>query len=375
MKIAIATPLYPPQIGGPATYAKTLETELPKKDVSVVVVPFSSTEGYPKYVRHIVYGYRLFRATKDVDIILALDPTSVGVPSLLVSWMRGKPLILRVPGDYAWEQGVQRFGVTDNLDVFVKNPANHYQAQVGLLRAAQTFVAGRARHIITPSNYLKSIVHAWGIPEEKISAIYNAFDGIPELPVRAQLREELHFNDISLVSAGRLVPWKGYSELIDVVQTLRTEFPITLYVIGSGPDEQKLKEKIATLGLAKSVLLLGQLPQETLMRYIKAADCFVLNTGYEGLSHQLLEVMALGTPIVTTPVGGNPEIITHEKSGLLATHNDRDMFAAHIRRMCSDDTLRATCISGATTHVQSFTVLRMIDETYALLQKIDSSKR
>lgn len=370
MNIAIATPLYPPQIGGPATYAKTLESELPPRGVNVVMVPFSVTANFPKYIRHIVYGYRLFIAAKGVDIILALDPTSVGVPALVVSWLRGKPLILRVPGDYAWEQGVQRFGVTDNLDDFVKNPVNRYQAQVGLLRAAQSFVASRARHIITPSAYLKRIVHAWGINEQHITAIYNAFDGIPELPSRISLRTDLHFSEISLVSAGRLVPWKGYSELIDVVQTLRNEFPVTLYVIGSGPDEQKLKEKVATLGLAKSVLLLGQLPQEILMRYIKAADCFVLNTGYEGLSHQLLEVMALGTPIVTTPVGGNLEIITHEVSGLLAPHNDREMLAAHIRRICSDDALRATCIAGAAAHVQGFTVSRMVDETHALLKQI-----
>lgn len=106
------------------------------------------------------------------------------------------------------------------------------------------------------------------------------------------------------------------------------------------------------------------------MRYIKAADCFVLNTGYEGLSHQLLEVMAIGTPIITTPVGGNVEIITHEKSGLLAPHNDRDMFGVHIRRMSTDAALRNTCTEGASQYVKGFTMLRMVDETEQLLQHL-----
>ncbi len=371
MRIIIATPLYPPEIGGPATYAKTLEGELPQLGVEAHVVVFSLTKNFPKYLRHIAYAYHLFRATSGADIILALDPVSVGLPAAVVALLCRKKLVVKVVGDYAWEQGQQRFGVKVNLDEFVKMPSTKFLAQVGFLRMVQKFVAHRATHIIVPSKYLKCIVVAWGIPSEKVAVIYNAFAGIAEMPACDEVRRELGIPPSApvLVSAGRLVPWKGFPMLIEVVGELHTQYPdVKLFIAGGGPDEAELQKLIVEKNCAGSVVLLGNTDRAKLMKYVRAADCFVLNTGYEGLSHQLLEVLAVGSPIVTTRVGGNVELVEDGVTGLLVPFNDEAKLREAILRVLQDTKQAVDMALRGKEFVSQFTVVRMVKETAEFLE-------
>lgn len=371
MKLVIATPLYPPDIGGPATYAKTLETELPKHGAAVSVVSFHSVRKFPKVIRHIFYTVKLFIASRDASVILALDPVSVGLPATLVSLLRAKPLVVKIVGDYAWEQGRQRFGVKDDLDVFVTKPSNRYLAQVGMLRVVQRFVAGRAQRIIVPSNYLKGIVSAWGIKEEKIDVVYNAYDGGEKNGDRGSFRQKYGLSGHIIMSAGRLVPWKGFETLIRLMKDIVSEYPdAKLFIAGTGPDESMLRRLIVSEGVGDAVILLGGLSHDVLMEYIVLADCFVLNTGYEGLSHQLLEVLAMGTPIVTTRIGGNPELIENGKTGFLVPYNDSEEIRRAIRGVF-EDRLRAEEIAKeGMSFVGGFTGARMVEGTLRVLERI-----
>lgn len=372
MRLLIATPLYPPEIGGPATYAHTLEGELPQRGITVTLVKFSTVRKYPKFLRHLLYGWNVYRALAEADMVLALDPVSVGLPTALAARLRRKPLIVKIVGDYAWEQGQQRFGVTDMLDAFVKRAPNELHAVVRMFRSIETFVAREAVRIIVPSAYLKGIVTAWGIDPNKITVIYNAFDGVGSLSPKEDARRMLGLHGTVVVTAGRLVPWKGFMLLIDVIAEIRKEMSITLYIAGSGPDEGKLKQRIIEKGLAQSVVLLGQRSHDELMNYISAADCFVLNTGYEGLSHQLLEVLAVGTPLVTTAVGGNPEIVEHDVTGLLVPYDAREELTAAVRSIITDRARGERMAREGQRFVSTFTVKRMVDEVALFLNSLSS---
>ena len=114
-----------------------------------------------------------------------------------------KPFVVKIVGDYAWEQGRQRFGIDMSLDVFVKTKRVPYA--VWFLRRIQTGVARRASVVIVPSEYLKNIVVLWGISADKVRVIYNAtsretLGTVPEAVVA--LPRPL------VVTAGRLVSWK-----------------------------------------------------------------------------------------------------------------------------------------------------------------------
>src|SRR3989344_2361486 len=361
MKILIATGVYSPDIGGPATYSKFLFDELPRHGISVDVVTFGAVRNLPRVIRHLAYLFLLFRRVRTAEIIFAQDPVSVGLPALVVSKILGKKFILKVVGDYAWEQGVARFGVTDQLDEFSRKKRG-YSLYVNALKMIETYVARHAQKIIVPSKYLKKIVANWGIPEGKIVVIYNAFDGVLEKIEETTKEEKI------IISAGRLVPWKGFVTLITVMPPLLKHFPdIKLIIAGDGPDRAMLERCIQELHLETSVFLVGGLPREKLFRYIKSASVFVLNTSYEGFSHQLLEVMALGTPIVTTSIGGNPEIVRNEYNGLLVKPDDRDALIRSIERLLVDDNLGFQLAQQAQNTVTEFNTSRMITETIRVL--------
>lgn len=363
MKVLIATGLFPPEIGGPATYSKLLRDKFPEQGISVDVLPFRDVRGFPKIIRHIAYFVKVLKRGKDADIIFAQDPVSVGLPASIAAKILRKRFFLKVVGDYAWEQGVQRFGVQDLLDPFSKK-RNGYQFPVLVLKRIERCVAESAENIIVPSRYLKQIVANWGIDEKKIHVIYNTFSASQIKESKEALRSAFKLNGKVMVSVGRLVPWKGFSLLIELIpELIKTNPDIKLLIIGEGPGFYELQQLVSNLKLENSVKLLGKLAHDTVLKYLKAADLFVLNTGYEGFSHQLLEVMASGTPLITTAVGGNTELIENNVSGILVQYNDKEGIKNAIKKVLSDLSFAKKISSNAEKKVGEFNENRMIQET------------
>jgi glycosyltransferase involved in cell wall biosynthesis len=361
MRLVIATPLYPPEIGGPATYTKILEEGLPQKGIEVEVVKFSDVRHLPKFIRHYLYYRRVLRAARSADVVLALDPVSVGLPALKAAQKAGKPFVVKIVGDYAWEQGQQRFGVTQNLDEFIKT--KNVASPVRVFRLIQTHVAESATRVIVPSEYLKGIVMAWGILAEHIQVIYNAvpLEEIGWVPESlAALPRPL------VVTAGRLVPWKHMTGVIDAVASLRDT---SLAIVGDGPDRMLL-EQLAEKKLPGRHVFTGMLSHTDVLATVRSAETFVLNSSYEGLSHHLVEALALGVPTIATRVGGNPEVVTHEEDGLLIPVNDTAALAQALRLILTDDGLHTRLATRAKEAAKRFSVETLLTETTALLRSL-----
>jgi glycosyltransferase involved in cell wall biosynthesis len=361
MRVVIATPLYPPEIGGPATYAKLLYEGLPGKDIEVEVVKFSDVRHLPKFIRHYVYYRHVLRAARSADAILALDPVSVGLPALKAAQKAGKPFVVKIVGDYAWEQGQQRFGVTENLDEFVKT--DRVPVRVKMLRAIQTRVAQTAIRVIVPSEYLKHIVMAWGIPDEHIDVIYNAIT----LPQLGNVPEAVMVLKPPLVvTAGRLVPWKHMTGVIEAVASLRAA---SLVIVGDGPDRVML-EQLAQKKLPGRHVFTGMVSHKDTLAVLQRGDVFVLNSSYEGLSHMLVEASMLGVPTIATRVGGNPEVITHEHNGILIPANDTRALTDALSQLLNDTELRLRLTSSTEESAQSFSTETMLSRLVALLEHL-----
>jgi glycosyltransferase involved in cell wall biosynthesis len=334
IRILVATGIYPPAIGGSATYSSLLFRELPKFGYSIKVLTYSGaiervpdsvyivSNSWPKGIRHLLYFFKLLAIGNQSDLILAAD-SSFG--AAFVSVVAGKILrrkvLVRVTGDYAWEQGVQRFGVKELIDDFQNKK---YSFFVELLRKCQSFAVRNADLVITPSNYLKKIAEGWGAVSDKIKIIYNAVDAPNFELSKEETRKATGAFGKIIVSAGRLVPWKGFEMLIRVVAEMAELFPdLKLYIIGDGPEFNKLRSLIKNLQLQEIVFLLGVLPKDKLFRYLKAADLFLLNSSYEGFSHQIIEAMSFGLIVAASNVGGNPEIIKSGENGFLFEYNNK----------------------------------------------------
>ncbi len=369
-KLLIATGIFPPDIGGPATYSKLLLDNLPKEGFEVKILAYGNvlqkqsgkvfivSKKWPRGLRHFVYFIKVLWLGRKTDIIFAQDPVSVGLPAILAAKILEKRFIIKIVGDYAWEQGFQRFGVNVLLDEFSAEGGSAFGGQnkkygffVGLLRFVQQKVCKNADCIITPSFYLKKIVSGWGIEENKIKVIYNAVD-IPEINfTKEEARRKLiypnNINDKIILSIGRDVPWKGFSQLAAVCDELKKEISdIKLIIIG--------KDK--------------KLSREAIFLSLKAADVFVLNTGYEGLSHQILEAMAVGVPIITTNVGGNPELIKDGRNGLLVKYNDKEELKDAIKKVLFNEVDVGGFIEKSRDFVKLFTEEKMISELIKALK-------
>lgn len=370
MNITIAAGLYPPEIGGPATYATMLEAELPSRGIITKVLPFSLVRSYPKVIRHLVYFCKLWNATKDADIIYALDPVSVGLPALAVSYFRRKPFLIRLGGDYAWEQGRIRFGVTETLDDYLQN-RHRSPLPVKIFAKLQTYVVSRASRVIVPSEYLKSVVMKWGVSEESIQVIYSALYPLEVTGSRESLRHILSYTKPTIVSSGRLVPWKGFKVLIEIIADLKNDYPdITLVIIGDGDEKDSLEELTSKLQIKQHVRFAGSISKESLGAAIKAADVFVLNTAYEGLSHQLIEVMDIGTPIVTTKAGGNVELITNGVNGFLVDFNDASALKDSIKYILNHSESGERLVQSARGRSKLFTKEVVVGKIVEMLNEI-----
>lgn len=369
-RILIATGLYPPDIGGPATYTKMLEAELPGEGYMPVVVPFGVVRHLPRGVRHAVYLWKLFRASKQCDVVYALDPVSVGVATYIVSLIRRVPFMIRLGGDYAWEQGRMRYGLTVSLDAYTADPGGR-PLGVRILAAVQSAITRRAQIVIAPSEYLKSIIVTWGVREDRVKVIYSALFPLPVDASRDAIRTQLQYSGTVLVTAARLTPWKGIDTMIEVVAYYCQQgTDVTLVIAGDGEARVSLEAQARERGVADHVRFVGSLTKSALGAAIKGADVFVYNTQYEGLPHQLLEVMDLGVPIVTTDIPGNREVITDGVHGLLVPPNDRDAFVSAIDRFIASADLRNRLTQNARLQSHTFSPKYVVEQLATVLDML-----
>lgn len=382
MRILIVTPLYPPEVGGPATYTKLLEEELPEYGFEVGVVKFADVRHLPKGLSHLAFFWKIFKLGKAYDLIYAQDPVSVGLPAVLAAKFLRRRLFLKIVGDFAWENfqnekskikdEKQRLKIKNEEINFITPEEfqnNKYDWKTEMRKKIERWVARQAEKVIVPSHYLEGIIRQWGIEPDKIRVIYNAFEPVEIKATKEEIRRFLELEGTILISAGRLVSWKGFDTLIETMPMLARQFgDIKLLIAGEGPLELTLKSKITNSKLQKKVKLLGPLTRENLLRYIKAADIFVLASGYEGFSHQLLEAMSVGTPIVTTDAGGNPELVQDGREGLLVPYQGREALVVAISQLFKDRRWAELLAWNAKYKAREFSKERMIKNLIQELQ-------
>ena len=353
-KILFVTPLYPPQIGGPATYARLLMEELPKRGHVVTLVKYSDFGWLPTGLRHLAIFGRVFWESFLHDIIFAQDVFSIGFPSAIAAKLVGKKFIVRVPGDYAWEQGTQKFGITDSIDIFQNKK---YSWRVELLRSIQKFVVRSADTVIAPSAYFANLVQGW-LPEnsKKVEVIYNGID-ISHIQEFSKKTYQLATISCKLVSAGRLVSWKEFNSLIKLIAKNPTW---KLSLIGDGPEKEHLQKLAEELHCSERVIFDKALPQEKLWKTIASADVFVLNSSFESFSYQAVEAMALGVPVVATNACNMEEIITNNENGMIVPVKNNEALESVLSQLFIDEALREKIGTAGARRAEDFSIDRTI---------------
>lgn len=152
---------------------------------------------------------------------------------------------------------------------------------------------------------------------------------------KSALRASFNLPDDPIVMyAGRLEPEKRVDQLIDVWPVVRKFHPTAvLLILGSGNEESRLKNMAG-----EGILFGGRV--DNVERYLQVADIFVLPSATEGLSNALLEAMAAGLPVISTAVGGAPDIIEHRHNGWLIPPNAGQPLTEAVMALLADETCR-----------------------------------
>ncbi len=169
----------------------------------------------------------------------------------------------------------------------------------------------------------------------------------------ASLKRKFKIEGPLILFVGRLIDWKGTAYLIKAMPQTLQRFPTAkALMIGSGPQKDELVGLAETLALQEHVIFIDEVPQKELVAFYSMADIFVLpsivneNGETEGLGVVLLEAMACGLPVIGCNVGGIPDIIRNDVTGLLARQKDPGDLAEKIIQMLSDKVLRNKVIQN-----------------------------
>jgi glycosyltransferase involved in cell wall biosynthesis len=368
VRILITSPVFPPDLGGPAVYVPSIARFLIERGHDVRVVAFCSDpapRGHPFPVRAIARGSLALRYLKaffavlteagKVDVVYVQE--HLALLHVLAARLRGRPVVIRIMVDGAWEIAHRRGWIGgDDINVF---ETREYGLRVKLTRRLQRLWWGWCARIIACSDFLRRIpVERYGVPDEKAVLVYNAYHGPTVSDVRATPREArlalgLASDRRFLLTICRLMVWKGVDGILRVLRQLPDD--VELLVAGDGDMEQAWRALARELGLGARARFLGNVPHALIPSYIRAADVFVLNSEYEGLSHTLLEVAALGTPIVCTGVCGNPEVVEHGVNGLLVRPKDDAELLGAVRTLLDDATRRSRFAAAGVARSARFT--------------------
>lgn len=283
------------------------------------------------------------------------------------------PRFLSLPGFGKWLDGplmalaalgplrrLQRAGRADLVDSHFAYPDGYAATRLGrwlglpvtiTLRGTEPRTAGypwrgrqqraalrRADKVFAVADSLGRLALEAGVPEERTLRVGNGVDIDKFRPMErgpARARLGLAADAPVLVSVGGLVERKGFHRVIEVLPALRRRFPALVYLVVGGPSPEgdfsaELRRQVARLGLDDAVRFLGPRPPERLGEILSAADLFVLATRNEGWANVFLESMACGLPVVTTEVGGNREVVSDPRLGILVPFGDADALQAGI---------------------------------------------
>ena len=197
----------------------------------------------------------------------------------------------------------------------LKVPGETTEAEARRFGRALAWSARRARRIITVSEYTKrDLVSTLGVPETRIDVVRWGVTPPAEMPapsaVEASLRQ-LGVTPPFFVAFGGEAPRKNVARLLEAVVRFTREVTadVRLVLVGaSGPARGRFQAQAESLGIGKSVVPLGYLPEGDVARLLARAEALVYPSLYEGFGLPILEAMAAGAPVITSGVTSMPEV-------------------------------------------------------------------
>ncbi|WP_246140998.1 glycosyltransferase family 4 protein [Bacillus marasmi] len=217
--------------------------------------------------------------------------------------------------------------------------------------------------VIAVAEFMKIELLQKGVPEEKIKVIYN---GIRD-PYRGHTRPKVT-NEKIISVVGRLSPEKGHQYLFNCLAKVKKERPDLLWklnIVGDGGLKQELNALAINLGIDDNVVFKGFV--NDMQSEYENSDIIVMPSQNEAFPFVAIEALANQKPVISTNVGGLPEIIRHNETGLLTTYGDVHSLSESIIKLLEDETLANNLAeNGREYFLQTLTFDEMLNKTLSV---------
>ena len=280
-----------------------------------------------KFIRKLnksLFFIKLFRTIRrsKPDIIICEEPSRLNT-QLFVSSLLRIPFIWHIHNEYQFEY-VNKFLFKMIFKYFLKK---------------NLFIVSDSKYILNTNlaKYKSKINGKWAqIP------IIPATADLTDIIAKNKVIKNQNTNIIQLGSVGRLTWQKDYQSLIRIISLLRerTKKEIFLSIAGTGPLNKNLEELIIKLNLENYVRLVGHVDRENIPSFLNNLDIYVQSSITEGSPITIKEAMAASLPIVSTSVGGIPELIVNGETGFLVPTNDNERFTDAILKVINIDSFK-----------------------------------
>ena len=317
MRVLVTVGIFPPDIGGPATFvpkiANYFQNDL-NYEIEILTLSDSKNldirdnfsvkridRSLPIIYRWFKTIFTIYKLGKNKDIIFV---NGLGTETTIANIFLKKKIIRKIVGDPVWERAYNKGKVSENFDEFqVKN----YGFSISLQKKVRNFSIKNSDIVITPSQHLKNFILNLGF-KNKIETINNGII-IPEESAKKFTNDQ---TNITIVS--RLVTHKNIEKIIEAISDLNNPL-IKLNIIGDGPELNQLQSIALRSDQKENIIFHGKLHRDDINNIFLNSDIYIQASNYEGLPHSLLEAMSYGIPILCTPVGECKELLGNEDRG------------------------------------------------------------
>ncbi len=374
MRIIIATGIFPPEIGGPATVANQLASALTTTGYSVTVISYAPgasqamnsdkfsvqrvTRSGIRGISYLKYLIALFRLTKKKDLIIALDPYAVGLPVFLTALIKRSRYIIRFGGDYMWELHLSKSSSACTLAEFYER---HLPRRYPVLSYVLKQVQMAASAVIFNSSKQKLMYQSYfSLPTERASVIANP----NQYPLSAiNLPEKKR----EFVFCGRLTTAKNIDGLIKGFAQI-TDQSYRLRIIGDGPQRGTLDKLVQELGVKHRVIFEPALTGDTLWKSIATCRAVIIPSWTDVAPQQFYECLARDIPVLLT----SESFLSLPNELMRVNPSSIDDIAAKLEALTKPQGYADLCISCQKVP-RDRSVSQMIQEYIALIESLDVS--
>ena len=318
MDILITVGIFPPDIGGPASFVPKIAKYLINKGHNVKIICLSDKEhltykddinvirinrNSPIIFRWLKTIVKIYSNSKKSDLIFV---NGLGTETTIANLFIRKKVIRKIVGDPVWERVYNKNLIDESFDDFQEN--NH-GLSISLQKMIRNWSINKSNLIITPSQHLKNFIDKIGF-DKNIFVINNGVN------IEQHNKVVLENNIIQLLVVSRLVSQKNIDSIIKAVKVMENE-NIILNIVGDGSEINNLKLLVKKYELDKKINFIGKIENTKLNEYLKNADIFIQASNYEGLPHSILEAMNFEIPILSTDVGGCSVLLNKGERGYI----------------------------------------------------------